>query len=290
MPYCALFILGREGVGKTSLLKRLIQKPFLKDFDWTTGEVVEASDPVGTLEWKLTDDDNRAGPAAYAKIPSVVFNFNVFDLAGGDVYRPVHQHFMSHSGLFMLVFKLPDMLQYINDPDGAQYNPLDDLFFWVVSLHRHVQPDTEEVKKVLLVGTHREELPRVSENLQTINRFIRQNFLCGKDAPLRKHIHNIDQEFFIPVDNSMNETKTVQDQLIAMCKHLPNTAKPYPIVWQNFEEKLKLLQKQCPIIKKDEAWKLSKQSGVSDWDQYKEAMQFFHYTGRIMCLGELRSN
>ena len=237
--------------------------------------------------------------------------FNVFELAGLDEYRPMHQHFISHCGLHMLVFNLPDMLQYIRNPDSAQYNPLDDLLFWVKSLHLHIQPDSEEVERVLLVGTHREELPRVSQNLEEINRFIGDNFLGGEDALLKKHIQTIGyqqhipvgyRQFFIPVENSIDiksggdnylldsGTRLVQNYLIAMCKNLPNLAMPYPIVWLNFEEKLKRLRRQCPIVKREEARELSMQSGISDWDQYNMAMQIFHYTGRITCLGELNQD
>ena len=37
IPYCSMLILGREEVGKTSLFRQLVGKPYLKDMERTQG-------------------------------------------------------------------------------------------------------------------------------------------------------------------------------------------------------------------------------------------------------------
>ena len=216
-----------------------------------------------------------------------------------------------------MVFKLPDMLKFICTPDSAKYNPLDEVCYWIRSIHAHIRSpqDSEKekrLKRVLLVGTHRDELPCISDDLQKIDDFIEAELILNKDIRYKDHIHPIDASlatycthyvpaYFVAVENSIDfkaggesylqnsGTKLVQDMLKAMSKALPYLEVSHPIKWLKFEERLKQqrqIHKACPVMKLEEIRALAVQSGISDEEQQDLAMNFLHDTGKIVCLSK----
>ena len=65
---------------------------------------------------------------------------NVKDFAGQVVYKPMHHCYINKQAIYVVVFKLPDMLEYIHDRSRLKYNPLDDICYWIRSIH-HYQAD-----------------------------------------------------------------------------------------------------------------------------------------------------
>ena len=421
IPYCSLLLLGREEVGKTSLFRQLVRKPFLKDLERTRGidnEAVEtvqrididtteekwfvkkdlepneqfrnalagefidklpekhpetieqitenellmrlnelakpilqqdklSDEPVlkksiGTsgkkpqhkINLKVTESDvthtaqpvkevkgflNSRDSAILNKIvthkqtfkkrtPSVIFNVN--DFAGQPVYRSMHHCFISERGLFVVIFKLPDMLKFIHNPDTAEYNPLNDIRYWTRSIHAHITPRIqsknargERPERVLLVGTHRDELQ--PEGLKEIEKFIEDELILNKHERVIDRIHRMssssDYAYFIPVENSIDcKTRTedyfeesgakcVQDTIKTMSISLPHLKEYHPIKWLKYEELLK--QQRCihnsaPVLKIEEVNELGVKSGIINKKQQELALKFFHEEGKIICLSK----
>ena len=240
------------------------------------------------------------------KTPSVIFN--VKDFAGQSVYRPMHHCFISKRGIFVVVFKLPEMLRYIQNQDT--HNPLDDISYWVQSVHAHItRPNDRErdkgkkLKRVLLVGTRRKEVQ--PKDLKSIDEFIGTNFMDKKkEGRCINHIRLIggssNYRYFIPVENSIDfynwgeayleesGTKLVKDTIIAISKTLPHINDVYPFKWLRFEELLKQQRKLTPVMKIKEINKLSIKSGIIVEEQRNLALKFFHETGKIICLSKYK--
>ncbi len=239
------------------------------------------------------------------KEPSPVLN--VLDFAGEQMYRPMHHCFITKRGMFVVVFNLSDTLKYIRDK--VKYiNPLDDIRYWIGSIHAHIFSRSDDKKKrVLLVGTHREELqPYVTEHLQKIDTFIEDNLIhVGK---LAEYIRPLGSKrvcsYFIPVENSIDiiargeaylqesGTKDVQDEIMAMSRVFPYLDELHPIKWLKFEERLKQcsqtrkLRSLAPVLKIIEVKDLAVKSGITNEEQQELALKFFHDTGKIVCLSK----
>ena len=135
---------------------------------------------------------------------------NVKDFAGQVVYRPMHHCYINRQAIYVVVFKLPDMLEYIHDRSRLKYNPLDDICYWIRSIHAHTYDiKAEKSRKVLLVGTNRNMLPDVTNSIKKIDTFILENIICIEDKPYVDHIYRIPDSpsacrYFIPVENSID--------------------------------------------------------------------------------------
>ena len=231
----------------------------------------------------------------------------VKDFSGQVVYRPMHHCYINRQAIYVVVFKVPDMLDYIHDRSHLKNNPLDDICYWIRSIHAHTYDiKAEKSRKVLLVGTNRNMLPDVTNGIKEIDTFILENIICIKDKPYVNHIYRIPDSpsacrYFIPVENSIDivsnpesylqesGTKCVQDTVKEMAKSLPQFNEQYPIKWLKFEE---YLQEQCkarksnPVMKIEEAKELAVKSGITDEQQQELALQFFNDTGKLNWLSK----
>ena len=232
---------------------------------------------------------------------------NVKDFAGQVVYRPMHHCYINRQAIYVVVFKLPDVLEFIHNRSRLKYNPLDDICYWIRSIHAHTYDNkAEQSRKVLLVGTNRDMLPDVTNSIKEIDTFILENIICIEDKPYVDHIYRIPDSpsacrYFIPVENSIDivsnpesylqesGTKYVQDTIKEIAKSLPQFNEQYPIKWLKFEE---YLQEQCeahestPVMKIEEAKELAVKSGITDEQQQELALQFFNDTGKLNWLSK----
>ena len=238
------------------------------------------------------------------KEPSVVLN--ALDFAGQDMYRPMHHCFISKRAVYTVVFRLPDMRDYIKGV--KKHNPLVDVIFWVRSIHAHTclsKVKEEESARVLLVGTCRDELPNKSVDLKEIDTFIKKSLMSDVDKPYINYIYTAPNPcgvtYFVPVENSVDiiskgesyleesGTKLVQDTIISMSKRMPFMKESHPIKWLKFEDRLKLYRsdrKLCPIVKVSDVKEVATQCGITDPQQQELALKFFHDTGKISWLSK----
>ena len=243
------------------------------------------------------------------KQPSLVFNIK--DFAGQPEYRPMHHCYISERGLFLVMFKLTDMLQFIENKGNCERNPLDEISYWTRSIHAHIssrpwkekEQEQEKEKKgklkqVLLVGTRRDGLlPNIEEGLKKINDFIEKELILNKNERCIDHIYFTGSNYFVAVENSIDfqsngesylkesGTSLIQDTVKAMSQTLPYLNDVYPIMWLKFKDDLKQqgrLRKLAPVMKMEEVKKLA----CIPENQLDTALEFFHITGKIICLSK----
>ena len=137
---------------------------------------------------------------------------NTLDFAGQEMYRPMHHCFISRRAVYVVVFKIPDMLAFIEhdeNPLKVGYDPISEIRYWIQSIHAHIKTQDETISRVILVGTHRgvpeclygkftndnSIMPQCSEdNLTKIDKFIRKK-LMSKNSKCLNHIHLISKEY-----------------------------------------------------------------------------------------------
>ena len=241
--------------------------------------------------------------------PSLVLN--TLDFAGQPEYKPMHHCYITPRGLFIVVFKIPDMLKYLDKPRKAKRNPLDGVFYWIRSIAAHIYStgdDDKVVKQILLVGTHRGNSRRQRKALLKIDRYLKKELI--ENAASRRYVDYIhlmesELECFIPVENSLDYRRgssyrqdsgiqLVQDTVIAMSKSLPFLNEEYPIKWLKLEERIKLLHNDgaykegdlAPIMDVQELKDLAKKCGIDSNEQQELALDFFNACGKIIYLSE----
>ncbi len=255
------------------------------------------------------------------KEPSLLFN--ALDFAGQKMYRPMHYCFISRRALYVVVFKIPDMLHYIkhskgvrspNDatkdvcsPTEAPKDPFEEVRYWIHSIHARIYPPDEtkededkKLNRVFLVGTHLGK--HSTEDLREIKAHIKKYLIT--DDFCSNHVlpvSNEDCKFFFPVENSIDceksesyleesGTNCFQEAAKAKCAEFLFLKEEYPLKWLKFEDRLELCdvaKSSTPIMSVEDVKKLAIKSGITDEDMQELALNFFHDTGKIICLSEL---
>ena len=231
---------------------------------------------------------------------------NALDFAGHKEYRPMHHCFIWRRAIYMVVFKIPDLLD-----ESLRYSAIEEMRYWIHSIHAHIYPPDgsmrgayKKVRRVFLVGTHRGKQKLSKESFIEINGLVKKiadddrcvNHVCPVKLP------DYGPSFFFPVENSIDKkdclggcylvesgTKPLQEKIKAMCKNhqaLPFLHESHPIKWLKFEEDLKDFKKP-PIVRLQEVNAIAADCKITEEDAMNLALYFFHNTGKIIFLSEL---
>ncbi len=238
--------------------------------------------------------------------PSLVLN--TLDFAGQELYRPMHHCFISRRALYIVVFKIPDMLG-----ENSFKKSLEEVRYWIHSIHSHIYPpekdvtrEDKKINRVFLVGTHRGDY--TDEDLKIIDELINEELI--EDERCCNHIHSVGPvgelscptTYFIPVENQIDHTRSrdylrdsgtrdVQIIVKTTSRKLPFLDECYPIKWLKFEERLKkqmeTMSTTTPVVTIEGVKALAIKSNITSEDQQDLALKFFHDTGKIICISEL---
>ena len=225
---------------------------------------------------------------------------NALDFTGQKKYRPMHHCFIARRAIYLVVFKIPDLLT----DEKTAMKAIDEVRYWIHSIHAHIYPpdqtvkgEDEKVQRVFLVGTHRGKEPLSKDDANKIN-----DLIADLDDRCVNHICPVAGSYFIPVENSidarssgdyLNEsgTKPLQDAIKEMSKDpkmLPFLHEVHPIKWLKFEEELKDLGKsmKVPVVRLEKVLEIAQDCKISDKQVQDLALKFFHHSGKIICLSE----
>ena len=268
----------------------------------------EISGSSGMLNRRQRDRLNsivKRGKEVFEPIePALVLN--ALDFAGQKEYRPMHHCFIRRRAIYVVVFKIPDLLD-----KSLRCSAIEEMRYWVHSIHAHIYPPDESMRgadkkmqRVFLVGTHRGEQKLSKESFNEINGLVEEltiddrciNHVCPVKLP------DYGSSFFIPVENSLDKkrggcylvesgTKPLQEEIKAMCKdreRLPFLHESHPIKWLQFEKDLIDFSKvkKPPIVTLKEVDEIAVDCKITHEEAKNPALHFLHDTGKIICLSE----
>ena len=253
------------------------------------------------------------------KEPSLILN--TLDFAGQPEYRPMHHCFITRRAIYMVVFNLQHMVQYLEHKESQSAgavvpNPLEEVRYWLHSIHAHIYPPDKDVRgrdetmsRICLVGTHRApthskegEREITDDDLDKIDRLLRKEL--RSDDRCVNHIHCMkgSKRIFAAVENSIDRkdakarkdsgAKMLQNELKFVSNNLSFLKEDYPIVWLQFESELmrqREYQKQrslSMVIKLEELRRIANRQGIATVEAQNVAFNFFHDTGKIVYLGK----
>ena len=248
----------------------------------------------------------------------------VLDFAGQKQYRPMHHCFITRRAIYLVVFNLQKMIEYIEmeestpsstieSGDVIPSSPIEQLRYWLYSIHAHVFPPNEDdnMRRVCLVGTHR--LPKgrrqISEDeIKKIDERLKREF--KRDERCINLFHYMGPSkaklIFTCVENSIDGKEdehreksgalSLQKELKEVSSQLKFLDEDHPLIWLRFEQGLikmrqGLINSKLPLfVTVDEVLKLAESQGMDDAESKELALNFLHDTGKLVYLGKLFVN
>ena len=252
----------------------------------------------------------------------IKLELRALDFAGQKQYRPMHHCFIIRRAMYLVVFNLQTMIEYIEaeeskasdtivggDATRTSPSPIEQLRYWLYSIHAHIFPPNEgdTMRRVCLVGTHKfpQWKRQISEDdIKKIDKRLKCEF--KRDERCVNMFHYMGpskaKQIFTCVENSVDGKKQedreksgalcLQKELKLVCNQLKFLDEDHPLIWLRFEHGLikmrqNLVQKKRPLfVSVDEVLKLAESQGVDDAESQKLALNFFHDTGKLVYLGK----
>ena len=226
--------------------------------------------------------------------------YNTLDFAGQKEYHPMHHCFITRRAIYLVVFNLQKMISYITKKEQVIDSPLEQIRYWLHSIHAHVFPPNKDdhMRRVCLVGTHRapkdgeeiteEKMKQIDNELRTLER----------DERCVSHLHYTSnpERMFIAVENSMDDkgerelsgALQLQRELKEVSDNLTFLEEDHPIIWLNFEARLveSCNMRKSVIVPVQDVLAMASQLGIETEDDQRLALDFFHDTGKIIYLGK----
>ncbi len=210
-----------------------------------------------------------------------------YDFAGQDLYRPMHHCFITHRAIYIVAFKLNELMKPESRGDCYQK-----MAFWLNTIHAHIGRD-KEPPPVYLVGTHR-YTPNASgelvdgSTLKQVDEDLDKWFL--HDPRLVDHIQLVEGSVMATVENSKGGeeggAEMLRKVILEKANELPFIGRErYPLKWLKFEDGLFKIRQQVPllgIVERESIESEATKCGIGDPEMIDLALGFFHDLGTIV--------
>lgn len=154
-----IILVGDSGVGKSSLLKRAVQRKFTDNYQATIG-----------FEFLLL----------YYEINGIKIKLQIWDTCGQEMYRSLIQGFYRNTSLVLLLYAVNDQKSF------------DNLYEWL----KDIKNNTEKEMPIFLIGNKSDLIDELKMvNKQTGNEFFEQNNLKYFNETSAKTGYNVDETF-----------------------------------------------------------------------------------------------
>ncbi len=252
----------------------------------------------------------------------IQLELRALDFAGQKQYRPMHHCFITRRAMYLVVFNLQKMIEYIEAEEskasGASASgdttipssPIEELRYWLYSIHAHIFPPNEDdtMRRVCLVGTHKfpQGKRQISEDdIKKIDERLKYEFKRDKRCLNMFHYMGPSKgrQIFTCVENSVDGKEyedrensgalCLQKELKLVSNQLKFLDEDHPLIWLRFEHRLikmrqNLIQKRRPLfVSVDDVLKLAESQGIDDAESQKLSLNFFHDTGKLVYLSKL---
>ena len=238
-------------------------------------------------------------------------HLNTFDFAGQKEYRPMHHCFITRRSIYLVVFNLQKLKLIASRQEEGRSESLEEIRYWLNSIHAHIYsgPDDEKMKRVFLVGTHMspknpEQGELITEDeLEQIHQLLKDTFYhADQHNRFTNHLQfpGLNNRIFAAIENSYDGpgerkasgAEALQQKLTQTSKYLEFLKEKYPLLWLRFEAQLMRMREEkqrgnvSQVVKLPEVIRCAQQCGIVDEEEIDLALQFFHDTGTITCLGK----
>lgn len=221
----------------------------------------------------------------------------------------MHHCFITRRSIYLVVFNLQKLKLIANRQEEGCSESLEEIRYWLNSIHAHIYsgPDDEKMKRVFLVGTHMspknlEQGKQITEDeLEQIHKMLKKTFYYS-DPRFANHLQfpGPNDRIFAAIENSYDGSderkasgaEALQQKLTRTSECLEFLKEKYPLLWLRFEAQLMRMREEkqrgntSQVVKLPEVIRCAQQCGIVDEEEIDLALQFFHDTGTITCLGK----
>jgi ankyrin repeat protein/GTPase SAR1 family protein len=223
-----------------------------------------------------------------------VLQYNTLDFAGQKEYHAMHHCFIVRRAIYLVVFNL-QVLRESSTPEYKQ--ALEEIHYWLNSIHAHIHDPNPHYKRVLLVGTHRSPngvAPLADEELLLVDKALS---ICHPS--ILNELYRADLSgklWFAAVENSIDGreendreesgAKSLQKAIHCAWNDLPFKDEEYPTTWLRFEAFLNRMRSQgTPLVNAETIRQTARDEyGIGEENEadVELALGFFHDTGTIV--------
>ncbi|KAL3868445.1 hypothetical protein ACJMK2_041252 [Sinanodonta woodiana] len=230
---------------------------------------------------------------------------NIWDFSGEDVYYTTHQVFLTSRAVYIIVFNLcEDLLKPHKDLDSktdgrSELSPLDYMDFWMRTFYTHASEITVTAANntaisplIFIVGTQRNGLhadpdireQMVQEKFAQIREFV-------KSKPYIQHLITPFYAVDYRQDGGDEQIDLLHHQIKAVASREPYMGEQLPIRWLQFElEVNKQVKEGKNYASYDQVIELAANLGITDYNEVRTMLDFYHDLGIIIYFGRGSSN
>ena len=223
-------------------------------------------------------------------------HFNTYDFAGQKEYHAMHHCFITRRALYLVVFNLQRMVEHLSD---NKLSGIEEIRYWLHTIHAHIHTEDQTDKQVLLVGTHKapKGKPLPEDRLIAVHDKLEKIFYTEDDRSVHHLCRTDSEQMFFAIENSLDKEEereasgitALQEKLLSLSGKLRFLQEEHPILWLRFERGLLQWREDCqrnnslPLIQLKDAQSMGRSYGIEDPDA---SLHFFHDTGTIVCLSK----
>ena len=233
--------------------------------------------------------------------------FHTIDFAGQSLYRPMHHCFITHRAMYVVVFKLTDLLRHIQNDEQLDKNPISEIRYWLNNIIAHASvardgdtiEENEKSPKIFLVGTHKNgdkavQRPLGDDEVKKINEELMNIFVI--DVNEKRYRYSIQQAkseggcIVFAVENSLTAKHDERrresgilhfmSRIDAIKERIPFLHEEFPTSYIKLEQKLLEMEekrKAQPLAttrQEVESW--ARECGITEQEGINTAVQFYH--------------
>ena len=269
--------------------------------------------PRTEIPYRESRDIAKAVRHVPKKVQKNDLTFHTIDFAGQKLYRHMHHCFITRKAMYIVVFKLPTLLEYLKRGKGASNtdDPFVEIRYWLNNIVAHAGTEEDMSQcRIFLVGTHKQpQDPNhgrqlIDEEVSEIDQELKKRFLFSeKENRFLKSFVHCSPMLLFPLENSLSDSvdtrgKSGITQLMNNLKETSTKLKflsiDYPTNWLKFEEKLIEMNAErkesflSTTRAKVRGW--AKECGIEDDEGFKAALTFYHDIRVIVDQGTLHAH
>ncbi|XP_052093481.1 uncharacterized protein LOC127729668 isoform X1 [Mytilus californianus] len=298
--YIRIMIVGENGVGKTCLLRRLLNED-IQNVESTDGiniQVRRCKIDLQTKEWTIASG-NESSISQYETEQYADCGF--WDFAGQKEFYATHQTFLSTNAIYLLVVNISqdftkktynDMIENEFDRTGAYID------FWLDNIHCHAIKDDNIASitqidflnpPVIIISTGVDEIQNEDKLRKQKNKL--HELLKGHSK--RKHIRKtyfLSNKHFSKYEN---EFKELREQIVQVASNIPKWGDDLPTRWIVLEKEIeRQIAVENLIIPYEEAVQFAVKCSfpITDLEaELKSFLKYEHEIGNLIYFDDIRS-
>ena len=231
--------------------------------------------------------------------------FHAIDFAGQSLYRPMHHCFITHRAVYIVVFKLTELLRHIRG-EQLDKDPFLEIQYWLNNIiaHASVSSKEENSAKIFLVGTHKNGDPvgkvenpmgpLTDDEIEEINQKLMEKFVINdtrmKYCNFIQFTSSKGGNIVFCIENSLtskhNERRSesgihqLTNRIDEIREEITFLSEDFPTSYIKFEQKLLEMQekrKGQPLsTSREEVKGWATECGITDLTGIETAIQFYH--------------